>query len=297
MIDEPKDKSVIYEDHVTVKGKVEIKDGDAPKSPISLKVNGSSVAVNADGSFVAEAPVDSYGKKLVRVEVSDASGNTAAGEARVLRLTSFADVPDGYWAKQPIENNATVGLVQGYPDGNFKPDRPLSRAELATLLVRAKGFKLPEGRARQAFKDVKPDFWAAKYIQVAQQEGMITGYPDKTFRPNNSVNKAEGIAIMVRFDHLELAQVDSQPYWDVPADHWAAKYIESAKEAGMLSFIENNRLQPKEAMVRSESVEMLGKTSLADSKIKDLYSWEKGFKPGLEQRPTIKAGLDTFANK
>ena len=102
---------------------------------------------------------------------------------------------------------------------------------------------------------------------------------------------------MVRFDQLELAEVEGQPYWDVPAAHWAAKYIQSAKEAGLLSFVENNRLRPNEAMIRSESVEMLGKTSLADGKIKDLYSWQKGFKPEVDKRPTIKAGTAEFAFK
>ena len=275
-LDEPKDKSVIYEDHVTVKGKVEYKDGEAPKGPVSLKVNGAGAAVNPDGSFTADVPVGNFGRKLIKIEAADpASGASAVSEARVLRLTSFADVPEGYWAKQPIENNATVGLVQGYPDGNFKPERSLTRAELATLLVRAKGLALADSGADQVFKDVKPDFWAAAYIAAAQRAGLINGYPDRTFRPNNYVNKAEGIAILARFDNLELAEVASPPYWDVPADHWAAKYIQSAKSAGMLGFVEDNRLRPAEALARSESVEMLGKTSLANSKIQGLFSWDK----------------------
>ena len=296
---EPKDKQVIYEDHVTVKGKVDVKNGDEGKAggPVSLKINGANVAVNADGTFTAQMPVEKYGKKLIQAEASDNIGTKAYLEARLVRLQSFADVPEGYWAKMPIENNATVGLVQGYPDGNFKPERPLSRAELATLLVRAKGLKLPDGRARQAFKDVKPDFWAAKYIEVAQREGLVKGYPDKTFRPNNKINKVEGIALMVRFDQLKLAEVDSKPYWDIPTNHWGAKYVQAAKDNGMLKFIERNRLRPKEALARSESVEMLGKTSLASAKVKDLYTWEKGFKPlsPEEQQPLIHGGLDNLA--
>jgi hypothetical protein len=294
---EPKDKQVIYEDQVPVKGKVEVIEGDEgkPTGPLTLKVNGANVAIAPDGTFSASVPVNTYGKKLVQVEAADNAGTTAMLESRMVRLNSFADVPDGYWAKSPIENNATVGLVQGYPDGNFKPERALTRAELATLLVRAKGIKVPDGRARQAFKDVKPDFWAAKYIDIAQREGLIKGYPDKTFRPNNKINKAEGIAVLVRFDQAKLADVDSKPYWDVSTSHWAAKYIQAAKENGMLKYVERNRLRPKEALVRSESVEMLGKTNLAGGKIKDLYTWEKGFKPGTETQPTIRGAVDNVA--
>jgi len=192
----------------------------------------------------------------------------------------------------PIENNATVGLVQGYPDGNFKPERPLTRAELATLLVRAKGIDVKDDRARQVFKDVKSDFWAAKYIEIAQREGLVKGYPDKSFRPNNKISKAEGIAVLVRFDKLPLAEANAKPYWDVPAYHWAARYIEAAKSAGMLNFVSDNRFNPKQAMLRSQTVEVLGKTSLAGAKIKDLYEWEKGFAPStIQERPTLKASL------
>ena len=295
-LESPKDKSVIYDDHVTVKGSVEVLPGDegTPAGPISLKVNGVNVAVLPNGTFQAEAPVDGYGKKVVAVEASDSAGDLLAQDIRLVRLSSFADVPEGYWAKMPIENDATVGLVEGYPDKTFRPEQALTRAELATLLVRAKGIKIPEGQARQIFKDVKKDYWAAKYVEVAQREGLVKGYPDKTFRPNNKINKVEGIVVMARFDELKLASVDEKPYWDISTNHWAAKYVQAAKDNGMLKFIERNRLQPKEALARSESVEMLSKTSLAGGKIKDLYTWEKGFnlKFGPEQRPTIKASLD-----
>ena len=88
-LDEPKDKGIIYEDHVTVKGRVDVKEGDepAPKGPISLKLNGAIVAVKPDGTFNAELPVEKYGKKLIQAEASDNSGNSANLEARLVRLT------------------------------------------------------------------------------------------------------------------------------------------------------------------------------------------------------------------
>lgn len=297
-ITEPSDKSIIYEDHVTVKGKVEVIEGDEPvnpNSPITLKLNGINVAVNPDKTFSADLPVENYGKKLVVAEVSDSSGVMNKEEFRLVRLTSFADVPDGYWAKAPIENTATVALVEGYPDKTFRPENTLTRAELATILVRAKGIKVPEGKARQVFKDVKSDFWAAKYIDIAQKQGLVKGYPDKTFRPNNKINKVEGIAVISRFDQLRLAEVDAKPYWDVPTNHWGAKYVQAAKDAGLLKFVERNKLYPKEGLARAETIEMFAKTQLADGKIKDLYSWEKGFKPEMiRERPQIKASINHY---
>ena len=293
-LDSPSDKSVIYEDHVKVSGKVKVLEGDedsgAPGA-LTLKINGMNIPVAQDKSFSADIPVETIGKKLLAIEASDAAGDFYSQDFRLVRLIQFADVPEGYWARHPIENTGTVGMVQGYPDGTFRPDSTLTRAELATLLVRAKGLQVPDRQARAIFKDVKPDFWGAKYIEVAYDAGLIKGYPDKTFRANNKINKAEGIAVTARFDNLRLTEVYEKPYWDISANHWAAKYIQAAKEAGLLKYIERNRLRPKEGMARAEAVEMLSKTSMADAKIKDLYTWEKGFRRELEVQPKIRASI------
>jgi len=295
-IDNPKDKSIIYADHVNVSGRIEVVEGDesqAPAGEIKVTVDGVSIPVEDDMTFSADVPVDGLGKKLVMVEAVDKAGDYTAKEARIVRLVSFDDVPEGYWAKMPIENTGTVGLVEGYPDKTFKPQRALTRAELATLLVRAKGLKVPNTKARRIFKDVKSDHWAAKYIDVAEREGLVEGYPDKSFRPNNKINKAEGITVLVRFENLDVAhEIYEKPYWDVSSKYWASKYIKAAKESGMLKYVKKNYLHPKQNLARAEAVEMLSKTSLAGGKIKDLYSWEKGFRREVvPQRPKLRASL------
>jgi hypothetical protein len=296
VIDQPNDKSVIYEDHIKISGHVEVTEGnvsDTAAGPITVKVNGITVAVTPDKTFSVEIPVDRIGKKLLVLEASDSAGDYTTADVRLVRLINFADVPDGYWAKRPIEDTGTVGLVEGFPDGSFRPERALTRAELATLMVRAKGVKIPNTTARKVFKDVQTDFWAAKYIEVAQQEGLIKGYPDHSFRPNNKINKAEGIAILVRFENMRVAsEVLEKPYWDVSTKHWAAKYIQAAKEAGMLKYVSRNYLSPKSSLARAEAVEMLSKTTTAGTEIKNLYSWEKGFQPGQQQeRPGLRGEL------
>jgi len=297
VLDSPADKAIIYDDHVKVSGRVEVTPGDGselPTGPLTIKVNGVTVAAAQDNTFSVDIPVEKIGKKLLAIEVSDASGDYVKQDFRILRLINFADVPEGYWAKRPIEDTGTVGLVEGYPDGTFQPDRALTRAELATLMVRAKGLKLPTDRqAKKVFKDIAPDFWAAKYIEVAKREGLIKGYPDGTFRANNKINKAEGIAILVRFENMKVAyEVYEKPYWDVSSNHWAARYIQAAKEAGMLKYVSRNYLKPKSSLARAEAVEMLSKTTLAGNEIKDLYTWERGFqRPDLQEKPTLRGEL------
>ncbi|MFA4967478.1 MAG: PorV/PorQ family protein [Candidatus Margulisiibacteriota bacterium] len=281
----PADKSVIYADNVEVSGTVK-----GNKLAFPVKINGVNAPIDPNGNFTLTVPVDKVGKKLIVVEAQDFGGKTILKDSRkILRLLSFSDVGEGYWAKKPIEHSSTVGLVQGYPDGKFKPDRALTRAELATLLVRSKGVNLP-GYARQVFKDVKTSYWAANYIEAATRMGLVKGYPDGKFRPNNRISKAEAIAVLVRFDGMVAQVPDAKPYGDVSTRHWAARYIAAAKDSGMLNYIEGPRLRPKEEVNRAEAVEMLAKTNMAAKLINDLLSWDKGFEYEIS-RPTLKASL------
>lgn len=283
-INSPSDKTVVYADNVTVTGKLKGK-----YSNILVNANGVSAPVSTDGSFTASVPVDKLGKKLIRVEAADSKGRKMTQDLRVLRLVSFNDVESGYWAKSPIENTGTVGLVQGYPDGSFKPDRSLTRAELAALLVRAKEYKVP-GRPVKVFKDVAANHWAAGYVEIAKRTGLIKGYPDGRFRPNNRITNAEAITVVARFDGLSKKYGETA-YKDVKKNFWAAGYINAAQEAGMLSYINDTSLKPGQAVTRAESVQMLAKTSLAVKMIDNLLAWDKGFQFEFT-RPTIRARLD-----
>jgi amidase len=155
--------------------------------------------------------------------------------------------------------------------------------------VRGEGAKIPYKGAK-IFKDVKQNHWAASYIEAAYRMGLIKGYPDGKYRPNNKVNKAESVAILARFDRLALMPVETKPYQDVNQKYWAAKYIQAAKEAGMLSYVSDTRFRPKEEVSRAETVEMMSKTSIAMKQIDDLLSWDRGFEFEIS-RPTIRASL------
>ena len=277
-VDTPSDKAVIYDDNVKVSGRVNIIEGDPTQGPaggITVKIDGVNIAVAEDNTFSANIPVDKVGKKLLEIEAQDTAGDRATAQLRLVRLVSFDDVPEGYWAKSPIENTGTVGLIEGYPDKTFRPERTLTRAELATLLVRARGLDLPQRNAVKVFNDVPATHWAAKYIEVAKREGLVTGYPGGAFKPNKQINKAEGIAVLARFENLRMAAaVYDKPFADVKANFWAARYIQAAKDAGMLKQISrNNYLYPTKELPRAEAVKLLSTTGLASEKIDKLFDW------------------------
>ncbi|HVN66947.1 MAG TPA: S-layer homology domain-containing protein, partial [Candidatus Sulfotelmatobacter sp.] len=276
-LDNPAEHSVVYADHVRTTGQVVESNGrnERPfRGNLLLKINGKEVQLNKDNTFETDVPLSDVGKNTLKVEVSDRSGQAVAGEAHIMRLETFADLPDGYWAKFPIEANASLGTVNGFADGSFKPENGLSRADQVAMLVRAKGITVPAEPAKVVFRDVKPDFWAAKYIEIAAREGLVEGYPDKTFRPNNDISRVEGIVMTTRFAGLPLrTEVASASFNDLPADHWAAKYVEAAKSAGLIKFIGASALRPGQALTRAESTAMVSSTTIGTAMINNRFSW------------------------
>ena len=117
------------------------------------------------------------------------------------------------------------GIASGYPDGTFRPEQPVSRAELVKLI--SSYFEVTGGTA--AFPDVAADYWAADVISFAAQQGWVSGYPDGTFRPDAPVGRAEAVKILNHaLDRRAGERPASLPFTDVPKDHWACDEIREA---------------------------------------------------------------------
>ena len=89
----------------------------------------------------------------------------------MIRLVSFVDVAKDYWARGPVEELATLQFVTGYPDGTFGPEKSITRAELATLLVKINKGKTVYETDKAPFKDVSLKHWAVDYISQAVIDG------------------------------------------------------------------------------------------------------------------------------
>lgn len=270
MVTKPADRSVVRAEKVTVMGQV---DTEVKRAT----VNGADVSIGGNGDFAMDVPL-SVGKNTINVAALDGTGKTLKKvKIRVLRLLSFRDVDPKYWARDVIEEIATIGIVTGYPDGTFGPDGSITRAEITTLLVRALGEKLPDV-TENVFADLPSSHWAARYIKEGSNRKYVLGYPDGTFRPANSINKAEGVVLLARFGELTPAEkVIEAPYPGLPGRHWAAPLVTAAKQAGFLEYLGNRNFEPAANLSRAEAVEILSKTKFASGKIGDLMDFEKGY--------------------
>ena len=185
----------------------------------SVKIDGryNAFFTEKDG-FEIPYPELKKGPNTIKVEAYPSSPipGLVTGEARILKISRIADVSPEYFAKESIYYLQELGLMGGYPDGNFRPLSPINRAELVKLLIASRGISLEDTGAVSIFKDMTPKHWAYKYAGTAAKYEIVGGYPDMTFRPNKNVSRAELAAILARYLRLTLGRTNAAPYFDVP---------------------------------------------------------------------------------
>lgn len=144
--------------------------------------------------------------------------------------SSFVDVPTDFFVYDEIMTLRDMGVISGYPDGTFKPDNTVNRAELLKMLIG--GLHSHELRDEtHCFPDVREQ-WFAQYVCAAKRLGWVSGYPDGTFRPANMLNRAEAIKIIVSSVTNDFSS-DEQLHYDVKESDWFAPYTRKAFELGI----------------------------------------------------------------
>ena len=179
-----------------------------------------------DGTFGPE-------RNMTRAEVTTMFARllTEQIEADKTYSSTFNDVPKGYWAANYIGYMQQFGIITGYSDGSFRPDAPVTRAEFAAIASRFE--KLTEGS--KSFADVPDTYWAARYINFAATRGWVTGYSDGTFKPENTITRAEVAAVTCRLlersadqSYIRSHLKELRTFSDVTESHWAYWYAMEA---------------------------------------------------------------------
>ena len=142
------------------------------------------------------------------------------------------------------------GLVTGYPDGSFGPGRPLARAEAVVVLAKGAGIK-PVTPAVATFKDAGPGHWAYGYIEAAVKAGILSGYPDGTFRPDAQLSRAETMALLLKWSKQDTPDV-SLTIKDVPITNWAYKAVCTAVDANFIALPADGNFNPDQAITRRD---------------------------------------------
>ena len=178
---------------------------------------------------------------------------------------AFSDVPDDHPNRKAIIVLALSGIITGNPDGTFRPDAPINRAELTKVVVGSK--VTPKATYyKNCFPDVEEE-WFAPYVCYALEQQWVGGYPDGTFRPANPVSNVEAIKII--FNGLRLNpsnNVTEPPFDDTSVDQWFTPYIAAAKKLNILEEQSGN-YEPGKLMTRAKVAENLYRSVVVVEKI------------------------------
>lgn len=156
---------------------------------------------------------------------------------------AFSDIDQSPYG-EAISYAVDKGMVKGYEDGTFKPLEPMNRAEFLKVLL---GDKDVSEVNTNCFPDVDPNAWFAPYVCLAKEEGMISGYPDGTFHPENNVSLPEVAKIMTGYYELVPSVYD-------PQAPWYMSYLSALESGGYLPETVQSIGQP---MARDEIVELI----------------------------------------
>ncbi|HEY8449699.1 MAG TPA: S-layer homology domain-containing protein, partial [Bacillota bacterium] len=173
---------------------------------------------------------------------------------------AFRDMA-GHWAAQVVAALASRGVIQGYPDGTFGPERSVTRAEFATLLVRGLRTErqLPDVGEPLPFadRDVIPA-WAAGSIGVAARQGLLGGYEDGTFRPERPITREEAAVILSRLPEVAEVAPDPIAYTDADAiSAWARLGVVLASGAGLVEGYPDGSFRPQAPITRAEAAALI----------------------------------------
>ncbi|WP_072337222.1 S8 family serine peptidase [Paenibacillus sp. UNCCL117] len=159
-----------------------------------------------------------------------------------------------HWAVQSILALTGKKIIEGYDNYTFQPDRPITRAEAAAVLSRA--FELDKQRSL-AFTDLPASHWAYAYIAKAAQAGIIDGYPDRSFAPDQPVTRMEMTAMLARSMNKTGKLRGQLPFTDIDESYWGAGLLKQMKAEGLIGGYEDGSFRPDQQATRAEFVRLL----------------------------------------
>jgi hypothetical protein len=192
-------------------------------------------------------------------------------EEQILKVfTDEEEIAKVPWAWEAIAALTEYGAVQGMPNGEFVPLKPMTRGEFAQLAVTALGLNMQQHSA-PTFSDIRPSDWFYDAVETAAESGLIGGYElaegGKEFRPQHGITRAEIASIFSKYLTLEKKTPPSTQevehiFGDVPPHHWAWPYVSHLFQLGIVNGKSENEFDPDAATTRAEGSVLLHKLLL-----------------------------------
>jgi len=190
--------------------------------------------------------------------------------------TNFSDVRN-HWAREFITRLAAENVIAGFPDGTFKPDQPVTRAQFAAIIRQA--FNENQVRQIRGFTDVPANYWAAPAIQEAYETGFMAGYPGSRFLPNQEIPKVQvlvSLASGLRYSPKSTNNLSV--YSDAgQIPDYAINGVAAATEKGIVVNYPNLKfLNPNETATRGDVAAYIYQALVSEGEFQPLASRVEG---------------------
>jgi S-layer homology domain len=240
-------------------------------------------SINAFSSDLASALKAAPGSMAKVTEVSDNSTHDVSQLIKNYRemgvsnntQIAFSDVSSTHWAKEFISELAAMEIIQGFPDGNFRPNEPVTRAQFAAMLENA----FEKGKIRQAvnFRDISSNYWAYNAIREAYQMGFVNAVPGNKFNPSENLSRIEILAALARgLNYTATGSVDDilsifTDYSSISGDY--RSLIAAATQRGLVvNYPDISALNGDKVATRAEVCALLYRALVSTGEVANISS-------------------------
>lgn len=219
----------------------------------SVTIHSTDIIRNKDyivASILDGTPIPEDDKNWpLRLVGPPVTGKTSLSQIVKIELLPDSDIV-GHWAEDSIRKLMDRGVIKGYPDGTFRPNTSITRAEFAAVIVKAFSLAV-EGE--KVFADTT-DHWAQDVITTAEYHDIVSGYDEDTFGPNDMVTRQEMAVMIAQAAQLAL-EADLPAFADGDSiSSWAADAIARATTAGIFKGYPDETFRPQGTATRAEAV-------------------------------------------
>mgnify|MGYP002644158866 CR=1 FL=1 len=220
----------------------------------------ATVDENGVVTFVGEGEVEI----TVRRKTSTSTKDTVT-----IKVTQPEATPTPEVTPEPTERPSLVDkeilspYIVGYEDGAFGPERTISREEVAAIFARLLVNKIDmDENYEVSFSDIPDTAWSKNYIGFLEDFGILNGYEDGTYRPYNSITRAEMAVIIAKVEGYDVSGTDmTTKFSDIDSgyDSWATQSIKVLTEDGVIEGYEDGTFRPGNGITRAETVSMINR--------------------------------------
>lgn len=225
----------------TLNDSVKIEPGILTKSSFKNGVAQVKVTTNSEAPFKLIARGDNFDE--IR--------------SKSLRAQTFSDVKSYNPNKEAIEYVKKEKIMNGYATGEFRPEGELNRAEAVKILIAANDIAILP--AESIFLDIENSAWYSPYISTALARGLVKGYNDGTYRPGNTISRAEFLKIAIEAAEIPVPMRARANYNNIPSDAWYTPYFAVAYEENLLTAQKGGNVAPHTPITRAEAAQVIWK--------------------------------------